>query len=1217
MSDVKLLEPQRLTDNPNGGGLSTGVEIVDGQVNNLFDDISRVDRVNGDVSLRKGFVQATTANTDLYSGLHVIVAAPPEDDNVSVVVFRTPGWADERDDAKNVVERYLDASVVTRMIPYDRQLAGQRTVLVFQRLEAAVPDIGEVFAIEDGLTGFQQVIRIAGVSQIEDIFTDTIGDFAVRVLTLEITQPLEQDFLGSDPSRYFRPDAGRAVIRRTIVSDAARYKGVTALADDAGLGDVSIKVASVFTPLVPSATTEIPLTDTPPPGSVALVKATHRSNSDGALKRSIGALAPFAGGGRLFFGCPIAPGSASITFEGVATYADSGDGTFIGVPSSEQLVIDYDTGAVSYPNATFSGFVTLSAHPAAAVSQANFSYNIAIEEATRGYVYVATLKPIPAAGSTSVSFRALGRWYELRDTGDGVLRGEPGVGSGIINFATGTVSATLGALPDIGSSVIVAYGTKDNYRPITEDIEGLKGEIRFTVPEGNIVPGTFEFNLVATGGRDVIDDGEGNLTTFGPANGAEGTINYGTGEVRLKIATMPTAGVNSKAAYETGASEEETFNPSKSGSTITLELATIPIEPKSLSLVYQQEIALDFPGPIGVVHELRDNGAGALIDSTGSVLPGSSVNYTTGVITFNPDFAITAPAYNYAEVTQPLPGRQPDEISGIPPIGLTSWRYALENYEDENFAITFVNGTAVIARYKPTASVDTPGEYLFQVESVGFDLAPNTASPVVPGSVSYSYTRSLTGTGGSAQTVFDRGGVLYTGLDPKSNAASPVGTINYQSGRVELSTWPASISPTASILLGGLVQIGQIPIPSLTGRAPGSPLRPGSFGLSAVRASDSATVSATADASGYLNTSAIHGYVDVQTGVFGVAFGQYVLDSALSPEEKAEPWYDPALVDVDGYVWRADPVIPGTIRFNAVVQSATPLDPQIVGINPVRLPLDGRVQMIRAGDTLVIHETLSETLPSPLTAGQVVFLPRSGLASVALYDQLGLGVPADKFSVNLASGEITMATPLSLAGYEEPLVALHSVEDMALCTDAEITGQLKLAQALSRGYNAATTYVSSALVLGDVQARYEGLFEQNTWTTVWSDGLIGDPPSSGAQYNELTYPLQVLNRDAITQRWALVFTSSTGGNIVAEELGILGTFTTSVDLAPTNPATGQPYFQMAAAGFGLGWATGNVIRFNTIAAGGPIWAARTVRTGAASGTDDRARLQLRWDKETV
>ena len=47
-NDVKLFESQRLTEE-DGGGRVTGSEVIDGNVNNLFQDISRIDRTIGDI----------------------------------------------------------------------------------------------------------------------------------------------------------------------------------------------------------------------------------------------------------------------------------------------------------------------------------------------------------------------------------------------------------------------------------------------------------------------------------------------------------------------------------------------------------------------------------------------------------------------------------------------------------------------------------------------------------------------------------------------------------------------------------------------------------------------------------------------------------------------------------------------------------------------------------------------------------------------------------------------------------------------------------------------------------------------------------------------------------------------------------------------------------------------------------------------------------------
>ena len=52
-NDIKLFESQRLSNEVDGEGRVTGREVIAGNVNNLFQDISRIDRTVGDVALRK------------------------------------------------------------------------------------------------------------------------------------------------------------------------------------------------------------------------------------------------------------------------------------------------------------------------------------------------------------------------------------------------------------------------------------------------------------------------------------------------------------------------------------------------------------------------------------------------------------------------------------------------------------------------------------------------------------------------------------------------------------------------------------------------------------------------------------------------------------------------------------------------------------------------------------------------------------------------------------------------------------------------------------------------------------------------------------------------------------------------------------------------------------------------------------------------------------
>jgi hypothetical protein len=92
-----------------------------------------------------------------------------------------------------------------------------------------------------------------------------------------------------------------------------------------------------------------------------------------------------------------------------------------------------------------------------------------------------------------------------------------------------------------------------------------------------------------------------------------------------------------------------------------------------------------------------------------------------------------------------------------------------------------------------------------------------------------------------------------------------------------------------------------------------------------------------------------------------------------------------------------------------------------------------------------------------------------------------------------------------------------------------------------------------------------------------------------------------------------VFTNSTTYNIIGESVGQVGTGNMVSDPAPNNPSTGVPYFHLDPLGWGSGWAAGNVLRFNTIAANYPVWIARTIQQGPPTAQNDSFTLQIRGD----
>jgi hypothetical protein len=194
----------------------------------------------------------------------------------------------------------------------------------------------------------------------------------------------------------------------------------------------------------------------------------------------------------------------------------------------------------------------------------------------------------------------------------------------------------------------------------------------------------------------------------------------------------------------------------------------------------------------------------------------------------------------------------------------------------------------------------------------------------------------------------------------------------------------------------------------------------------------------------------------------------------------------------------------------------------------------------------------------------------------------------------------------------QPLIAKHRIEDLALLSDVQINGTLTIAAPLTREYPANTSYVSSALLFGDMNARVTNVFDLGAFST-WSDT---PGTQATAQFNDIDFPIEILNNGGIRERWRINFTSTTAFQVIGENLGVIATGGTGTDCSPTNTLTGNPYFVIRASGWGSGWSAGNQLRFNTVGAAAPIWIARTVLPGATLEGDSFS-IQMRGDVDAA
>lgn len=571
---------------------------------------------------------------------------------------------------------------------------------------------------------------------------------------------------------------------------------------------------------------------------------------------------------------------------------------------------------------------------------------------------------------------------------------------------------------------------------------------------------------------------------------------------------------------------------------------------------------------------ITDDGNGLLTPTQDSA---GRLRYDTGVLYFPPE-----QIFNYKRWSLSKDG------------GTGTWTEVRESdtlYVDTRVDVTYQQESVI-----PTSATET-----LPTQSISFSLTPYTTDSVVPGSVQFKIGNTI---------YTDLEGIIYHTPD-NTGYGTEAGVIDYATGEVVLTNWVAGSSTFEVQSLATLR--GQFTETSFRFRTAMAPLRPTGFQF-AVTAVDGELLAGTADLNGTISGDAMEGTIDTEFGVISIRFGEMVDVDTLTNEEKAEEWYDEDNI-VNGEIWYPRKVIPGTARYNAVAYSSLPLSADLLGLDPVRLPSDGRVPCIIKGDMAVVQHHTTHSVATPV-AGGTLDTELTSVARVRVYDAGGLAVPPSRYSLAQDTGILTWANPLDLAGFTGPYSVEATIEDAALVTDADISGRLLLNRALTHTFPIGST-VSSAYVFGDLFAQVTTPFSQQAWTSVWQSTRVGLPIL--AQYNSLLYPIEMNNASSWRERWLLLFTSQTSFRVIGETLGDItdalggaGYHDIDHDLAPVNPLTATPYFTLPYEGWSSGWVAGNCLRFDTLPpANFPVWIAMTVHPSAPTTGQDRFRLLLR------
>ncbi|WP_312568268.1 hypothetical protein [Comamonas sp.] len=1163
--DIKLLKSKVMDDVPEGGGGPTGNVIGWGQSNDVFDDITEVARAGGQVSIRQLFGAVQTGNTEPLMDANIIIDQPATDPNVSITIASCAPFA-KRSEIATAIANYLIAGTEWNGILLGYHVQGQGNIQIFHRVGTSAPPIGRTLVLvqdEGKATEKRQFVRIIRTDSVERTFTfitssGQIVDYQAQVTTCEIGSRLDHPFVGSEPNRAFSRDANATRLRDTTVADAIQFYGASPITAAYTLGDPArqVKVSSIYTQLVPSSRTERVNLDQRP-----------------AAMRSI----------------TLATGLREVT-------------------------------------------VPITPH----------TYRFKVGQENRGYSWTAILRPFPSQGTLVISFMVLGTWYTCQDNGAGELVGDA---VGTINYANGSVAVTLPALPDVGSAVLFQWGETTGFVNRSSTLLQVRQPEYVLQLDHPPVPGTLQIAWESGGVLKTATDTVGVL-----AGDAAGEINYASGELLIKPALAAWMDAQGEFSityqYATIITKNVTASPDAAGFA-TIALDSVPAAGSvQVQWVTARNVTASSGGSSTGASAGKGSGKhiGALAQGNGSFKPlvrqygipngvSQQATYSTSTVAssktqelqthlLTDDAAGSFGArgtINYAgksltvklvDLDASTEGYQSSyenstafetaTMNG----GSVSNSAAQKGGQSSTVAVSeqILAASTVQVTYAESFASPLTAVQSWQPPALSIDLCPYTSQYVVPGSVQFTWM-------GHAYIDVD-GDIIRDRTS--SNPGTVAGRMDYAAGIAYLNDYV--VTTAAPLVLESLwTSRKDWTAGSVFFRTPAAPVAVQGITLNLSDAQGN-VLTFTPDLEGYFNTAQSRGRIDYQAGLTEIQFGAFVDVAALTDAERAEWWFDQADVGAvqAGKIWKPLPVDPTTLRFNSVTYVYLPLDADIIGMDPVRLPSDGRVPVFRNGYYVVVGHTAA--LPAAtLSASQVINCARTRLSRVWIVGADGQKIQSG-WSVDLDAGLLSIA---DVTGWAQPVRVHHRIEEMARVSDVQINGTLTLTKALSHDFPAGSV-VSSALYTGTIRARVSHLFDQAAWVDqAWSDGVMGN--AAPAQYNDTAFPLVVTNAGALSERWVLRFTNTTTVEVIGEHVGNLGSFPIASDIAPINPNTrtdthsGVPYFTLKAGGWGGGWAAGNILRINTVGAMQPFACIRTVQPSEAAGTDYQFGLTVRGD----
>lgn len=610
--DLKILKSEIFTDNINGGGSATKQEVLSGTSNNMFQDVSTIDRVTGRVNIRGIYPSIESAANETGLGCHTILSKLAGDTKQEMFLMegefhnRLPQMVD-------TLESFINQGARTQLFVYGTAFANSSLVNLIAHPKTAIPEIGDVLQLVNSVNN--NFLSIADISAVLTTITTGDGETQRNVITITTRQPLQHTFTGVSNVVTFDGSGVLTRIFEGAVVNSAKYYSAKPTTSPTVVNDNNVSVESVFGQIVPASRVDVPI-----------VNQSITDNEEKiATASTVSHSRTFSFSTTYTLGYAITPGS--LTVSGFSVLGNS-----IQLSNVEVATVDYSTGTFTKSGTpgTLNFTCQLLVGAVEGDSAESFAHEVTVNN--RSTVYTFILPNFVTVGSMVVRYRVLNKWVTMRDDGAGSFTG---VGSGNIFYETKTLSLSLAALPDVGSAIVISYANRVGITALEADAFSPKLHFVKIFNNTSFDPSSLTITYTSSGNvtRTITCNSAGVL-------GGDGTGLYEreTGVVAAVPSFDPISTADVIYSYSSRTEVTETISSlTLNGAGVaTVTLSTTPIIAGSLKLTYDLLVSADSfepvnaPAPIGN-GVLVSNGRTANATNLNAALVRKQIVYGLGI----------------------------------------------------------------------------------------------------------------------------------------------------------------------------------------------------------------------------------------------------------------------------------------------------------------------------------------------------------------------------------------------------------------------------------------------------------------------------------------------------------------------------------------------------------------------------------------------------------